>query len=97
MIQQANSGIILTSLLISMPKDEGRIEQMGANLIVFSPAVNEHGRIARQILIRLGTCGVVNDLSITFAAETGFLIEFKPGAMGHLTQQQNPPLQNEKG
>ncbi|MEL7500003.1 MAG: Uma2 family endonuclease [Planctomycetota bacterium] len=78
MIQKTKTEIKSAAELFSAPDTGNRLELVKGILIVMSPAVSEHGRIASRILIRLGNHVEANDLGETFAAETGFQIESNP-------------------
>ena len=64
--------------LAAIPDDGQRYELVAGELKVMSPAGNEHGQIAAELGWRVSAFVRENDLGVTFAAETGFLIQQNP-------------------
>ena len=77
-ILMANTTVQLTAEeLASIPDNGKRCELVNGVLRMMSPAGGRHGRIAGQLLLRVGN-HVEQQLGATFAAETGFLLHRNP-------------------
>ncbi len=72
------SNINTANQLAKMPQDGNRYELVEGVLNMMSPAGGRHGRIAGVVFRLLANHVVDNDLGVTFAAETGFLITTNP-------------------
>ena len=70
------SGSRLTTAdeLARLPRGTWRYELVQGELRRMSPAGHEHGRVAAELLISLGSFVKVRALGATFAAETGFVL-----------------------
>lgn len=64
--------------LAQMPSDGNRYELVEGVLSMMSPAGGRHGRIAGRVFKLLAIHVDDNNLGVTFAAETGFLIATNP-------------------
>lgn len=64
--------------LIQMPDDGYRYELIRGELRRMAPAGSQHGQIASRIGWRLAQYVEENDLGITYAAETGFILSTDP-------------------
>jgi len=64
--------------LAALREDGRRYELITGELRTMSPAGNEHGRIAISLGWRVASYVEKNQLGVTFAAETGFLIGRNP-------------------
>jgi Uma2 family endonuclease len=64
--------------LAAMPDDGKRYELVEGVLQMMSPAGGCHGRIAAKLLVRLTVYAEEHGLGVTFAAETGFLLQRAP-------------------
>ena len=64
--------------LASRPNDGNRYELVDGVLRMMSPAGNRHGRIAAKLLVRITNHVEQQNLGVTYAAETGFLIRQSP-------------------
>jgi Uma2 family endonuclease len=64
--------------LAKMPQDDNRYELVEGVLRMMSPAGGRHGRVAGKVFRLLANRVVENNLGVTFAAETGFLIATGP-------------------
>ena len=64
--------------LLRMPNDGFRYELVQGELRRMNPAGNEHGRVAMNVGISLGTYVKAHDLDAVYAAETGFKLATDP-------------------
>jgi Uma2 family endonuclease len=64
--------------LLAMPDDGKRYELVQGELRMMSPAGGRHGRIALKLARRLGDFVEAHGLGVTYAAETGFLLQRNP-------------------
>jgi Uma2 family endonuclease len=64
--------------LLRMPDDGFRYELVQGELRRMTPAGNEHGRVAMNIGISLGSYVKTHDLGTVYAAETGFRLAEDP-------------------
>jgi Uma2 family endonuclease len=58
-----------------LPEDGNRYDLLDGELIRMSPAGEEHGRIAAELLRRLANHAIERGLGRVYAAETGFQLE----------------------
>lgn len=70
--------IMTAAELLKMPHNGFRYELVRGELIQMSPAGSKHGEIAARIGWKLAQFVDENDLGITYAAETGFIIDTNP-------------------
>lgn len=64
--------------LADMPDDGNRYELVQGVLHMMSPAGGLHGRIAGKLLLRIASHVEQAQLGVTYAAETGFLLQRNP-------------------
>jgi Uma2 family endonuclease len=64
--------------LAALPDDGKRYELVEGVLQMMSPAGNEHGKIAAELLLQIGHYAKQQNLGKTYAAETGFLVRSNP-------------------
>ncbi len=70
--------VITADDLLAMPDDGKRYELVHGDLRMMSPAGGRHGRIAMKLARRLGDFVEERGLGVTYAAETGFLLQQNP-------------------
>ena len=71
-------GVTTAEELLQLPSGPWRHELVKGQLRVMTPAGHVHGRVAARVLISLGTFVQTRRLGVTYAAETGFVLERAP-------------------
>jgi len=70
--------VISAEDLLAMPDDGHRYELLQGELRMMSPAGGRHGRVALKLARRIGDFVELHRLGVTYAAETGFLLQRNP-------------------
>ncbi len=88
--------------LARMPEDGNRYELVEGVLNMMSPAGGRHGKIAGSVFRLLANHVFNNDLGVTFAAETGFMIATDPDTVrasdaAFVGKKKMSQLQDDKG